>query len=86
MRRRIGSMFAGIGVALVPLAAAAQSTTGSRATDPPGDLGETLLYTFLALVGLFVIATLGYLYREKRGLNWAFQEPDAPHDEHGDHH
>ena len=81
MRRRIGSVIGGAAVALLPLIAGAQEA-GGRATDAPSTMSEAVLYTLLALGGVFVLASLGYLYRVKRDLNWRFQEPDAPHDEH----
>jgi hypothetical protein len=82
VRRRLAGFAAGTGAALLPLIAGAQSATGGRATDAPADFDEALALTLLGLVGVFVLATLGYLYRVKRGLSWRFQEPDAPHDEH----
>lgn len=82
--RRIGSAATGAGVALLPLIAGAQASGGERAIDPPGDLSETLLYTLLALGGLFLLTTIGYTYRVKRSLNWRFQQPDDVH--HDEHH
>jgi uncharacterized membrane protein YdcZ (DUF606 family) len=33
-------------------------------------------------LGMFLLIGVGYLYRRERGLDWAFQRPDAPHDDH----
>jgi len=40
----------------------------------------------VALTALFVTLALGYLYRRERGLDWPFQAPAVPHDDHHDSH
>jgi hypothetical protein len=87
-KRRISAVALGAAGAAMPLIAAAQEHGGatfeahSRATEAGGDWGTVMLVTVLSTGGLFLVATLGYLYRRQRGLDWAFQKPDAPHDEH----
>ena len=54
----------------------------SRATDPSGDWTTIMFVTVLSLAGLFLLATLGYMFRRERQLDWEFQKPDAPHDDH----
>jgi hypothetical protein len=78
VRRRLMAMATGVGVAALPVLAAAQD----RAQDPPGDVGTVVLYTFLGLAGIFIVAGIGYLYRRERNIEWEFQRPDPPHDEH----
>lgn len=88
LTRRISAMALGAVAAATPVIAAAQEHGGatfeahSRATDASADWGMVVLVTILSAGGLFVLATLGYLYRRQRGLDWAFQKPDAPHDDH----
>ncbi len=90
MRRRISAVVSGAGAALLPVIAMAAEPThagvaaASRTIPPPADMGSTLLYTLLGLTGLFVVTTLGYLYRRERNLDWAFQAPAVPHDDHHD--
>lgn len=89
MKRWFGSAAIGMGTALSPLAALAEGATaqaGSRAVATPREMGMVVLLTALAVTGLFVVTTLGYLYRRLRGLDWAFQAPAVPHDDHGAHH
>lgn len=92
MKRRmsamVGGVTAGITGALLPLVTfAAESGTDfeaqNRAADPGADWGVVMLVTVLATVGLFLVAAIGYGYRRVRGLDWAFQRPDAEH--HIDH-
>jgi len=54
----------------------------SRSLDPAADWTTIMLVTFLSLGGLFLLATIGYMYRRERHLDWEFQKPDAPHDDH----
>lgn len=72
--------------ALVIAAAAALApevaVAADRALERGEDSGLILWATVLATGALFLIAGLGYLYRRERGLDWEFQKPDAPHDEH----
>ncbi len=91
MKRRLSAMAAGVTAALVPVVTFAQEHGGatfeahSRATDPGADWGVVMFITAIATAGLFLLATLGYLYRRERGLEWPFQRPDAPHGDHGAH-
>ncbi len=85
MRRRIGAAVAGAGAALLPLVVFAhggEAALASRALPAPGDM-KVVIVAALALVGVFLTAPIGYLYRRERHLDWAFQRPDAPA---GDHH
>lgn len=87
MKRWIGAVVAGAGTALFPLVALAEGPTGAvaaqgRAVAPPQDMSLTLLLTALALTAVLVTAGLGYLYRRQRHLDWPFQAPAVPHDDH----
>ena len=44
-----------------------------------------LFVTAFAVAGLFAVTSLGYLYRRERHLDWPFQAPAAPHDDHAAH-
>ena len=68
---------AGIGAvaALLPSLAAAQE---SRALDAPDDAVGTVLATLGALVALFAVGSIGYLYLRLRGLEWGFQKKELP--------
>jgi hypothetical protein len=68
---------AGVGAAaaLLPSLAAAQQ---SRALDTPDDAVGTVLVTVGAVVALFAVGSLGYLYLRLRGLEWGFQEKELP--------
>ncbi|MCA9846664.1 MAG: hypothetical protein KC461_12855 [Dehalococcoidia bacterium] len=54
----------------------------SRALDPSADWTMIMTLTALTLGGLFLLTTIGYMYRRQRNLDWQFQKPDAPHDDH----
>ncbi|MCH2524218.1 MAG: hypothetical protein MK020_04995 [Dehalococcoidia bacterium] len=54
----------------------------SRSLDPSVDLQVVIFWTILTLAGLGIVMSLGYLYRRERDLNWDFQKPDVPHDDH----
>ena len=88
MVRRVSAMILGVGAALQPLLAIAEgekkaaAEVVSRATGVSGDVGTVALVTVGALLGLFAVAGVGFLYRRERRLDWTFQRPDAPHDEH----
>lgn len=89
MKRRLSAVAAGLGAALLPLVARAQEHGGgvdfeaaSRAADPSDGFGAIMIVTIAATVGLFLLSTIGYLYRRERGLEWRFQQPDAPHADH----
>ena len=93
MRRLINATVmaaAGAGLALFPLVALAEGPAGhaagaaaqGRAVPTPPDMSMILLLTALALTAVLVTATLGYLYRRERHLDWPFQAADVPHDDH----
>lgn len=74
-RRRVAAASLGAVAALLPSLVAAQQ---SRALDTPNDAVETVLATVGAVVALFVVSSLGYLYLRRRGLQWGFQEKEVP--------
>ncbi len=53
-----------------------------RSLDPSTDWTMIMILTTLALLGLFAVTTIGFMYRRERKLDWEFQKPDAPHDDH----
>lgn len=91
MVRRLMGAVSGLFLAVVmpALAFAAEGTETSfeaaeRSMDPAADWTTIMIVTALSLGGLFLLATLGYMYRRERNLDWEFQKPDAPH--HDAHH
>ena len=85
MLRRVSAVIAGVGSAAWPLIALAEGPEGnavSRAMAPTGGSGSVMMIAVGALLGLFGVTALGYLYRRQRNLDWTFQQPDAPHDAH----
>jgi len=74
-RRRVAAASLGAAAALLPSLAAAQQ---SRALDTPNDAVGTVLATVGAVVALFAVSSLGYLYLRTRGLQWGFQEKEVP--------
>lgn len=85
MGRRIGAAMAGAGAALLPLvvlAEGAPASTSSRALSAPQDMKTILIVAALALAVVLLIAAIGFLYRRRRHLDWAFQLPDPPVDGH----
>ncbi len=89
MVRRLIASVSGFVLALsapaLALAAEGPGTTfeaASRSMDPSADWSTIVLVTALSLAGLFLLATIGYMFRRERGLDWEFQKPDAPHDDH----
>ena len=79
MKRLVG-LALGLFVALVP--AVTLASEGGRSLEGSADLGTVVLVTLLTLAALAVAISLGYLYRRERGLDWEFQNPDAPDDQH----
>jgi hypothetical protein len=67
-----------IGLAL-PAVASAQEAT--RSLERPEDSNQVVIVTVLAVVALFLVASVGRLYQIRRSLHWTFQDPDD-----GDHH
>lgn len=97
MKRLFSAAVTGATLALLPLLAlaadpphgaapAAAPGGGSRGIPMPGDLGLVVWLAIAALAALFLVLVLGYLYRRQRGLDWAFQAPAVPHDDHHDEH
>lgn len=92
MKRLFTAAVTGATLALLPLmalaadpphgAAPAAPGGGSRGIPMPGDLGLVVWLTAAGLAALFLVFVLGYLYRRQRGLDWAFQAPAVPHDDH----
>ena len=81
--RRAAAVTGGLAFALAPAIAAAAEHEHSRVLDPPGDMPVAALATLGGIAVVMVLGTLGYLYRERRGLEWDFQRPDP---EGPDHH
>lgn len=86
MKRRMLALVSGVSAAMLPVVAGAVERptyeASSRALDAGADIGSVMLVTILATAGLFLVAAIGYLYRRERGLEWRFQQPDAPHEDH----
>jgi len=90
MVRRVMAAVSGfiLAVSMPALAFAAEGhgetsfEAASRSMDPSADWTTIMLVTGLSLAGLFLLATLGYMFRRERQLDWEFQKPDAPHDDH----
>lgn len=68
-------------LALVPAMALAEDP--SRALPVSADATMVFAYTAAAVGGVMLVAALGWLYQQKRGLHWDFQG-DASHG--NDHH
>lgn len=70
-------------IAALPMAALATeeaaAETASRALPALVDSMSVGLIAVAAVVGVLLLASLGYLYRRERHLDWGFQRPDAPH-------
>ena len=64
----------GLLAAAVPGIAVAQS----RELDTSDDAIGVIAITALAILGLLLVAGIGYMYRRERGLEWDFQKPDEP--------
>ena len=79
--RRALSLGAGGLLALAPAAALAEDP--SRSLPVASDAVMVFAYTAAALAGVMLVAALGWLYQQKRGLHWDFQG-DASHG--NDHH
>ena len=88
MSRLVRACALALVVAALPFAALAteESTVDvtSRALPAAADTISVGLLAVVAVLALFLIASLGYLYRRERKLDWDFQRPDAPHG--GGHH
>jgi hypothetical protein len=74
-RRRVAAAGIGVAAALLPSLAIAQE---SRAIDAPDNAVGAVLGTVGALVALFAVGSIGYLYLRLRGLEWGFQKKEPP--------
>ncbi|MQC16918.1 MAG: hypothetical protein DWG82_01630 [Chloroflexi bacterium] len=77
-----------LAIAVVPGIASAADPVGmtfdaaDRSMEPGIDTQMIVWVTVFSVLALFAVAGIGYLYRRERGLDWEFQKPDIPHDEH----
>lgn len=81
--RRALSLWLGGMLALALAPAAVLAEDPSRALPVAADATMVFAYTAAAVAGLMLVAALGWLYQQKRGLHWDFQG-DASHG--NDHH
>lgn len=86
MKRLFSAAVTGATMALLPLLALAADpphggAAEGRGVPAPADMSMIVLVTLLALTALFVVLAVGYLYRQERHLDWAFQAPAVPHDD-----
>lgn len=84
----VTGMILAVSAPALALAADGQRTTfeaAERAMERGTDWTLIVTVTVAALLGLFLLTTIGYMYRRERGLDWEFQKPDAPHDAHDAH-
>ena len=92
MKRMLSAAVMGAGMALLPLVALAADPTShaapiaieGRGVPMPADMSTIVFMTLLGLTALFVVLAIGYLYRRERSLDWDFQAPAVPHDDHHD--
>ena len=66
---------AGVLAAAWPASAAAEE--GARELGTPAEMETALLLLGLGLIGTFVAASIGFLYRRQRGLRWDYQLPEG---------
>lgn len=66
--------------ALIPLVASAAEE--GRVLERGDDWSRVMIVTLATLLGVMLLATLGYLYRVRRDIVWDFQRSEAPHDDH----
>jgi hypothetical protein len=93
VRGRLVAALAGTLAAAVPALASAQE--GLRELETPGDTTTAVTLVVLGIAGLFLLASIAYLYRRQRRLRWDYQLPEgwlsegqgvdaAAHDEDGE--
>lgn len=75
VRGRLLAAVAGSAAALVPGIAAAQE--GLRELETPADTTTAVTLVLLGVAGLFLVASIAYLYRRQRRLRWDFQLPEG---------
>ena len=88
MTRLIRACALGFLAAVPPAAAFAaegSSEVASRALPGTGDAPIVAFITVIAVVALLLVASLGFLYRRERHLDWDFQRPDPPRHDGGHH-
>ena len=78
LRRGLGGG-AGLLAAALPVLVSAAEESSSRVVARPEDWSTAMLATVGAVLALFLTGALGWLYQQKRGLHWRFQDPDQPH-------
>ncbi|MBM4416357.1 MAG: LPXTG cell wall anchor domain-containing protein [Chloroflexi bacterium] len=79
--RRVWAAAAGTALAAWPTLLRAQEE-GGRTIERPEDALPVALLTAAGLLGLLLLAAIGFLYRRRRELDWDFQRPEPAHDEH----
>lgn len=83
MTARASALATGALAAALPLVAGAseppRAEVAERGLGLPADGLMIGFATAGALLAVFAVAALGYLYRRERHLDWEFQKPDAPH-------
>lgn len=72
---RVGALWAGALVALLPAVASAEEV--KRALDKPADSDAALLMLGLGFLVMFVLSSIGFLYRRQRSLRWEYQLPEG---------
>ena len=77
--RQAWGLAVGAALAALPGAVAAQE---GRALEPGDDSMMVIAVTVGAILALFLVAALGWLYQQRRGLHWPFQDPDPGSDHH----
>ncbi len=77
MRRATSALTASAVAALIA-AWPSMALASERALPRPDDTWLVAGVTVLGLLGVLVVAAIGYLYRRERGLEWEFQRPDEP--------
>ena len=77
--RRAWGFVVGTTFGLLPAVLDAQE---GRALEPAGDSAMVILVTVGAIGALFLVTALGWLYQQRRGLHWPFQDPDPGADHH----
>ncbi|MBM4409793.1 MAG: hypothetical protein FJ037_00450 [Chloroflexi bacterium] len=83
MAVRASAMATGAQAAALPLVVGASDPQHADAAERglalPADGLMIGFATVGALLAVFAVAALGYLYRRERHLDWEFQKPDVPH-------
>ena len=77
--RLVWGLVLGAVLAALPAVVAAQE---GRALETSEDSTMVIMVTIGAILALFLVAALGWLYQRRLGLHWPFQDPDAPAEHH----